>query len=265
MPSSPAWSTTRPRAGTIPVVPAAGDDPRANRLLAALDPGDYRELAPHLRVVRLRCGKALLEAGEEARHVWFPHDCLVSLVSVLGDGRTAETGTIGREGVLGFVSALGDSRPVVHGVVRVTGTASRVERARFNGVFEARPGVRRLCLRYAGALVAQVLQSVACNAYHPVEARLARWLLTFQDRTGGGALPLTHEILAEMLAVQRSTLTPAAQALQEAGLIRYRRGVVEVLDRAGLERASCECYDVVRDQFERLLPAAPRGGRPALL
>ena len=231
---------------------------RTNRLLAALGPEDHAALAPHLRIVRLRRGKAVIEAGEEVPQVWFPHDCVVSLVSILDDGRTAETGTIGREGVLGFVSALGDSRALIHGVVRVAGTASCIERTRFNAVFEARPGVRRLCLRYAGVLVAQVLQSVACNAYHPVEARLARWLLTFQDRTGAGALPLTHEILAEMLAVQRSTLTPAAQALQGAGLIAYRRGIVEIRDRTGLERASCECYAVVRDQLDRLLPE-PRG------
>ncbi len=234
----------------------ASDDPRANRLLAALAPEDLRHLEPHLRAVELRQGEALLEAGEEARHVWFPHDCVVSLVAFLEDGRTAETGTIGREGVVGFVSALGGRRAVVHAIVQIPGTASRVERARFKAAFDARPALRELCLRHAGALIAQVLQSVACNAYHPVEARLARWLLALQDRARRDALHLTHEFLAGMLGVQRSTVTEAVQTLQGVGLIACRRGAVEILDRAGLEATSCECYAVARAQFERLVPGA---------
>ena len=228
--------------------------PRSNRLLAALSPDDYAALAPYLRPARLRRGEALIEPGEAVGHLLFPHDCVVSLVAVLEDGGTAETGTVGREGVLGLVSGLGGRRPIARAVVRVPGTASRIDAARFHAAFEARPGVRRLSLGYAGALVAQMLQTAACNAHHRVEARLARWLLVMHDRVAGSALPLTHEFMAEMLGVQRSTLTPAAAALRDAGLIRYRRGVVEILDRPGLEAAACECYRVVRDQFEQALP-----------
>ena len=237
----------------MPVLP---DDPRANRLLAALAPEDYAALAPHLRPVRLRQGQALLEVGQPARQVWFPGECVVSLVSHLGDGRTAETGTVGREGVVGFVSAMGGERVVVHAVVQVPGTAWCLERGRFRAAFDERPRLREACLRFAGALIAQTLQSVACNAHHPVRGRLARWLLALRDRTGGGALPLTHELLAEMLGVQRTTVTGVMRTLQGEGLIRCHRGEVEVLDPAGLERAACECRALVKEQYERLLPGA---------
>jgi CRP-like cAMP-binding protein len=249
-PSPGTWGAGGPAERTAP----AGH--QANHLLGALEPPDYQELAPHLHVVELDRGASLVKAGEEVAHVWFPHDCVVSLVSLLACGATAETGTIGCEGMVGFVSALGDSLPVVHGVVRIAGTASRMERGRFRAAFEARPAVRRLCLRYAGALIAQVLQSVACNAHHSVEARLARSLLMLQDRVDGGWLPLTHDFLAQMLGANRTSVTLAAQVLQRAGLIAQRRGVIEIRDRAGLEAASCECYAIVRGQFERLLPAA---------
>jgi CRP-like cAMP-binding protein len=234
----------------------ASDDHRANRLLAALDPADYRELAPHLRVEGLPRGSVLQHAGDEISTVWFPHDCVVSLTALLRDGETVETGTIGREDVVGFIAALGDGRAVSRAIVQAPGAASRISCARFREAFDARPGVRNLCLRYYEALIAQLLQSVACNARHPLEGRLCRWLLMMQDRVGRAELRLTHQFLAEMLAVQRSTLTLAARKLQGVGLIRYRRGVVEILDRPGLEEASCECYGLTRSQFERVLPGS---------
>jgi CRP-like cAMP-binding protein len=226
-----------------------------NHLLAGLAAADYQVLTTHLETVELDRGALLIEPDTHFAHVWFPHDCVVSLMSLLGCGAMAETGTIGREGMVGFVSALGDGQPVVHAVVRIAGTASRIERGRFQAAFEASPALRRLCLRYAGALITQILQSVACNAHHSVEARLARWLLTFQDRVDGDTLPLTHDLLAQTLGANRSTVTLAAQELQRAGLIRQRRGTVRVCDRAGLNAAACECYAVVRGKFDRLLRA----------
>jgi CRP-like cAMP-binding protein len=234
----------------------ASDGHRANRLLAALDPADYRELAPHLRVERLPRGAVLQHASEEVTGVWFPHECVVSLTAVLREGETVGTATIGREDVVGLVAALGDRQAVSRAIVQAPGAASWIDRPRFRAVFETRSGVRDLFLRYYEALIVQLLQSVACNARHALEARLCRWLLMMQDRIGGEALHLTHEFLAEMLAVQRSTLTLAARKLQGVGLIRYRRGVVEILDRHGLEEASCECYGLTRSRFEQALPGS---------
>jgi CRP-like cAMP-binding protein len=230
-------------------------DPRANRLLARLDPGAYRGLEPHLQVLELRRDTVLLEAGEEVAHVWFPHDGVLALVTRLEDSATA-TGMIGREGTVDLVSALGDHRAVSRTVVQVAGTFSRIDRARFQAAFEARPAVRRLFLRYNEALVAHLLQSAACNALHAVEARLCRWLLGTQDRVGRTELPLTHGLLAEMLGVNRSTLTLAAQDLQGMGLVEQRRGAVRVRDRLGLEATSCACYGIVRRRFERLVPGS---------
>jgi len=138
--------------------------------------------------------------------------------------------------------------------VHITGSASRIERSRFRTAFEARPALRRLCLLYYEALVAQILQSVACNALHSVEARFCRRMLMLHDRIGRDEIRLTHQALAEMLGVQRSTLTVVAQTLQHEGLIRYQRGLIEILDRAGLEAAACECYAAARGTLERLLP-----------
>jgi CRP-like cAMP-binding protein len=231
-------------------------DHRANRLLAALDPADYRELVPHLRVERLPRGTVIQHVGEEVAGVWFPHGCVVSLTAVLREGNAVETATIGREGVVGFIAALGDRRAVSRAIVQAPGTASWIDRPGFRAVFEARPGVRHLVLRYYEALIAQLPQSVACNARYALEARLCRWLLMMQDRIGEEELRLTHQFLAEMLAVQRSTLTLTARKLQGTGLIRYRRGLVEILDRRGLEQASCECYALTRSQFEHVLPGS---------
>jgi CRP-like cAMP-binding protein len=230
-------------------------DPRANRLLAGLEPGAYRALEPHLEVLELRRGAVLLKAGEEVAQVWFPHDGVLALVTRLEGGATA-TGMVGREGMADMVSALGDHCAVSRTVVQVAGTCSRIDGARFRAAFEARPAVRRLCLRYNEALVAQLSQSVACNALHAVEARLCRWLLGTQDRVGHAELPLTHGLLAEMLGVNRSTLTLAARALQERGVVEQRRGVVGVRDRSGLEAASCACYGIVRRRLDRLLPGS---------
>jgi CRP-like cAMP-binding protein len=233
----------------------ATDAASRNRLLAALEPDDLRYLAPHLERVDLARGTVLLEPRAELQYVWWPEDCIISLLIPTFEGGGAEAATIGREGMVGFIAALGiPPRALARDVVQVPGRALRLPLATLQEAFAASPRIHQVCLCYVAALIAHVLQSVACNALHTVEARLARWLLLFQDRVDGtGTLPITQELLAEMLAVQRTTVTTAARALQQAGLITYKWGSVTVLDRAGLERVSCECYGVIREHHERVL------------
>ncbi len=232
--------------------------PAANRLLASLEPGDHRRLLARAERVRLERGQVLFEAGEELRHAWFPESCVVSLAVAMRDGASSEAATVGREGMVGLMAALSSHRALSRAVVRVPGEASRLPADALRAAFEANPRVRLRCLCYVDALLAQVLQSAACSALHPVEARLSRWLLQLEDRIGDApsGLPLTHDFLAEMLGAHRTTVTLAARALQRAGLIAYRRGQVAVLDRPGLEAAACECYAAIREQYERLLPKA---------
>jgi CRP-like cAMP-binding protein len=232
----------------------ATDAASRNRLLAALEPDDLRYLAPHLERVDLARGTVLLEPRAELQYVWWPEDCIISLLIPTFEGGGAEAATIGREGMVGFIAALGvPPRALARDVVQVPGRALRLPLATLREAFAASPRIHQVCLCYVAALIAHVLQSVACNALHTVEARLARWLLLFQDRVDGtGALPITQELLAEMLGVQRTTVTTAARALQQAGLIAYKWGSVTVLDRAGLEGASCGCYGVIREHHERV-------------
>ncbi|QRM34279.1 Crp/Fnr family transcriptional regulator [Microvirga sp. VF16] len=227
---------------------------RANRLLAALEPDDFAALEPHLHGVSLRQDQVLYEAGDPLRHAYFPHDTVVSLVAVLKDGRSAEMAVYGREGALGLVSAMTAVQSFGRYIVQATGTASQIELERLHEVMRIRPKVRQLVLNFAEAMMARVLQNVACNAVHSVEERCCRWILSMHDRLDRDAVPLTHEFLADMLGVQRSTVSSITRSLQKAGLIRQSRGVITVTDRAGLERASCECYGTVRRSFERLLP-----------
>ena len=227
---------------------------RANRLLAALEAGDLARLEPHLEAVQLAAGTVLYESGQTIRHAYFPHSCVVSLLAVLEDGGSAEVALFGREGVLGYASSLVSREAFGRYVVQVPGSASRVPLARLHEAAEASPRLRDLLQRYTEALLAQTFQSVACNAIHAVEARCCRWTLSTQDRVGQRDLPLTHEFLAEMLGVQRPTVSLVVRALQTAGLSRQGRGVISVSDRAGLEESACECYGAIRRNFERLLP-----------
>jgi CRP-like cAMP-binding protein len=227
---------------------------RANRLLAALEPEDFAYLEPHLETVTLPAGTVLYEAGDTLRHAYFPHDTVVALVAVMQDGSTAEMAVIGREAMVGFISAMVSRQSFGRYVVQASGTASRIDLDRLHEVISRRPPVRQLLLRAAEAVMSRVLQNVACNAIHGVEARCRRWIVSIHDRLDQDAVPLTHEFLAEMLGVQRSTVSTVTRALQEAGLIRQGRGMITVTDRAGLEAGACECYATVRRSFERLLP-----------
>jgi CRP-like cAMP-binding protein len=196
----------------------------------------------------------LYEPGDPIRYTYFPHDTIVSLVDVLEDGRLAEVAMFGREGLFGLLSAFVSREAFGRYVVQVPGTASRISLDYMQQAIQARPSLQRLVLAYNEALLAQAYHTVACNAVHPVEARCCRWLLSTHDRLDQDALPLTHEFLAEMLGVQRSTVSATLRSLQAGGLIEQRRGRIAVTDRKSLEQATCECYRKIRSRFERLLP-----------
>jgi CRP-like cAMP-binding protein len=227
--------------------------PLRNSLLAALAEEDRERLLPHVETVQLARG-VLVGIGEHVSHAYFPAGSVISLSVTMRDGATAETATIGREGMDGFVVALGDRHALIRSVVQIEGEAARLPVPRLEAAFAASPSIRELFLCYVQALMGQAMQLSACNALHAAEARFCRWLLMLRDRVGSDTLALTHEFLAEMLGVQRPTVSLIARNLQEAGLIRYRRGMVEIVDRAGLEATSCECYRIIRANYDRLLP-----------
>ncbi|WP_046865549.1 Crp/Fnr family transcriptional regulator [Microvirga massiliensis] len=227
---------------------------RPNRLLAAMEPQDFARIEPKLDIVDLPRGKVLYESGETIQYAYFPHDMVVSLVAVMEDGASAEMAVFGCEGVFGFITAAISRRSFGRYVVQVPGRASRIAVEPLQAAFDASATLRELFRRYGEALLVQTFQTVACNALHSVEARCCRWILSTHDRVKHDTLPLTHEFLAEMLGVQRSTVSIITRTLQTAGLITQSRGGITVTDRAGLEEAACECYDTVRRTFKHLLP-----------
>lgn len=228
-----------------------------NRLLAALAPHDSGRLIPHLKEVHLDRGRVLVEAGERIDQVYFPLGGLVSLVSLQEDGGSVETGAVGCEGVVAIDCLLGDRISYNRALVQLPGKAQCMPASPFLEVWETSRSFRQMIMAYNHAFATLVFQSVACNISHSAEVRLARWILMCVDRCGDGeTVALTHEYLADMLGVGRPTITVVARTLQAAGLIRYSRGVITVLDRAGLEAASCECYWKVRETFERVLPGS---------
>ena len=228
-----------------------------NRLIAGLPPDERARITPHLELVSLQSAVVLAEPGDVMEFAWFPIDCVLSLVTVMEDGNASEATTIGREGVSGYVVALGDDRAATRINVQMAGTAWRISLPRLREMCETAPVLRRSLLRYVDALLRQSFQLMACNAIHSIETRCSRWILTIQDRVGRDELALTQEFLANMLGVQRPTVSLALRSLQQAGLIGTRRGAVTVLDRRGLERSSCECYWIVRRNIDALLPSGP--------
>jgi CRP-like cAMP-binding protein len=234
-----------------------------NRLLATLPRRVISSLRPHLMPVLLPPDTVLCDADEPLTHVYFIETGLVSLVSAFENGTTAEMATVGREGLVGIDTLLGSERALGRYLVPVPGVALAIETVRFHSALQASPDLRALSENYAQAFLREALQTAACNSVHMVEERCARRLLMSHDRSDDQALTLTQEYLAETLGVCRSTVTLAASGLRRAGLIGYRRGTIRVLDRAGLERVSCECYRVIRSQYERLLPRS--GERPLSL
>ncbi|WP_246498941.1 Crp/Fnr family transcriptional regulator [Microvirga soli] len=226
----------------------------ANRLLFALEQDDLIYLKPHLEMVSLRRGQIICEAGEVLHHAFFPHDAVISLVSVMENGSAAEMAVCGREGVVGLIPASVTRQAFGNYVVQMAGTSSRISMDQLQAAIQARPLIARLMNRFAEAMQARILQSVACNAVHSVEQRLCRLILSTRHRTDQPVLLLTHEVLAERLGVQRSTVTAIMGKLQAAGVIQQVRGGITIADCVKLEQSSCECYRRLRTTFKRLLP-----------
>jgi CRP-like cAMP-binding protein len=229
----------RTKASRIAAVARAGTP---NRLLAALPAREYELLLSGLEPVRLTYGEVLYEPGERMRHVYFPSDCLVSLLTVVEGHRALEVGLVGREGMVGSRLALGIDTSSVRALVQGSGTAVRMTSARFLQEFRRSPALQRALFRFTDALMLQITQTAACNRFHVVEARLARWLLMTRERLPSGEFHLTHGFLADMLGVRRVGVTSAAGALQRQKLIRYQRGNITILDQQGLQAAACSCY-----------------------
>ena len=235
-------------------MPAANPAPAANSLLAALSRKQYLRLLAGLEPVTLAFGEVLYEPGQRIRHIYFPNDSLVSLLTLVDGHLALEVGLVGREGMVGVPVALGVNVSPVRALVQGAGTAMRMESGRFRREFRHSLPLQRELHRYTHALMAQITQTAACNRFHVVEARLARWLLMTRDRVRSDQFRLTQEFLAHMLGVRRVGVTEAAGALQQRKLIRYRRGNISILDQEGLEAASCRCYQTVKD-------AGPGAGR----
>ncbi len=236
---------------------AASEDialPPQNRLLAALDAQDLELAAAKLVPVILEKGALLYDPGDLIDTVYFPDDCVISLMTLMESGAAIESAAIGREGALGLMAAVSPRQSLTRAIVQVPGRARRITAAHLHRAWEQSAQIRDLIDRHNEALFAHAIHSVACNALHSVEARFCRWLLSCDDRIDSSTVALTQEFLADMLGVQRTTVTVVARALQAAGLIRYRRGVVDIMDRAGLEAIACECYRAVRRNYQRLLP-----------
>ena len=225
-----------------------------NRLIDALPGEDRGLIAPHLALVDLPRGRLLYDPGDSIDVVYFPHDGVISLMTLMENGAAIESATIGREGALGLMAAVAPRQSLSRAIVQTPTRAARISASQLHDAWSKSPRIRDLVDRHNEALFGHAIQSVACNALHSVEARFCRWLLTCHDRISTDTVALTQEFLADMLGVQRTTVTAVARALQEKGAIRYRRGIVDIIDRTLLEQLACECYGVIRRTYERLLP-----------
>ncbi len=233
---------------------AAPQSPTQNRLLAALAPAEFERLAPHLEPVELLLGDVLYESGGLLQHVYFPTTAILSLHYVMESGASSEIAGVGNEGVLGISLFMGGNTTPSRAVVQTGGLGYRLKAQVMMEEFRRAGLVQQLMLRYTQALITQVSQTAACNRHHSLVQQLCRWLLLTLDRMPTNELIMTQELVASMLGVRREGVTEAAGKLQEAGLIRYRRGHITVVERSGLESQVCECYAVVRKEFDRLLP-----------
>jgi CRP-like cAMP-binding protein len=228
--------------------------PRENNLLAALPEEDYARLLPQLELVPLPLGKVLYESNSELRHVYFPTTAIVSLLYVMLDGASAEIAVVGNEGIIGVALFMcGETMPN-RAVVQSAGHAYRLKGQLLKQEFNRSGELQHLLLRYTQALLTQMAQTAVCNRHHSLDQQLCRWLLLSLDRLSSNELVMTQELIANMLGVRREGVTESAGNLQSAGLIDYHRGHITVLDRTGLEARTCECYAVVKNEFDRLLP-----------
>ena len=229
-----------------------------NHLLAAIPMAEFDRLSAHLEPMPMALGEVLYESGARAEHVYFPTTCIVSHMYVLRDGASAEIAVVGNEGIVGTAVFMGGDTTTSRAVVRSSGQGYRLRADLLKREFDRGGPVLRLLLRYTQALMTQMTQTAVCNRHHSVEQQLCRTLLLSLDRSSGAALVLTQELIASLLGVRREGVTEAAGNLQRAGLIRYSRGRIDVLDRPGLERSVCECYSCVKGEFDRLLCDVPR-------
>jgi len=225
-----------------------------NRLLLALPSRNLKRLMPDLEHIRCQRAQVLMDADSSLDHIFFPDSGVVSVVAVYADGSVIEMATIGREGCAGVQAILGAKRSSVQLLVQIPGTAAKMSRAAFTLAVQSLPSFRNLMDAYAQAFLEQVMVSVGCNGAHSLKQRLARWLLMMRDRSEGDVLPITQDLLAEMLGVQRPTITNAAREFERAGLVERGRRQVTILDRKGLTKASCECYQLLRARIAFHLP-----------
>jgi CRP-like cAMP-binding protein len=231
--------------------------PHENHLLNALPADVFERMLPNLQSVDMPLGKVIYESGEGLHHVYFPTDCIVSLLYVMENGSPAEIAVIGNEGIVGLALFMGGDTTPNRAVVQSAGHAYRLSSAMVKQEFGLNGPLLRLLLRYTQALITQMSQTAVCNRHHSLDQQLCRWLLLSLDRLSSNNLIMTQELIANMLGVRREGVTVAAGHLQEAGLIAYQRGHITVLDRPGLEKRVCECYQVVKHEFDRLLPYPP--------
>lgn len=236
-------------------IPASPHAPADNQLLAALLRVEYKRLAPHLEWVRLAQNKIIYEAGDIVRHIYFPVSGMISLLSTTEEGQTVEVAMVGREGALGVCVILRVARTPYKVQVQIPANAVRISADVFKREFSQDSQFQDVLLNYAHALLTQVSQSSACNRFHTVEQRLCRWLLMSRNRVKSDTLRLTQESISHMLGSPRTSVTAIAVTLQKAGLIRYSRGRITIIDPARLESASCECYRIVRDEINTFLAA----------
>jgi CRP-like cAMP-binding protein len=229
-----------------------------NHLLDALPRDEFERIAPRLEPVSMKLGDVLYEPGITLRYVYFPTTAIVSLLHVLANGSSAEIAVVGREGVLGISLFMGGETTPSRAVVQSGGQGFRMKAQPLKDEFARFGPLMHLLLRYTQALITQMSQTAVCNRHHSVDQQLCRWLLLSLDRLSSNELAMTQELIANMLGVRREGVTEAAGRLQDAGLIRYRRGRITVVDRHGLEMRSCECYQVVKAEYDRLLPAVAR-------
>jgi CRP-like cAMP-binding protein len=229
--------------------------PLQNKLLAALPDAEWQRWLPKLEAVPLPLGSVLYESGGTLSHVYFPTTAIVSLLYVMESGASAEIAVVGNEGLVGISLFMGGDSTPSRAVVQSAGQGYRLAAAAMQQEFDRAGAAMHLLLRYTQALITQMAQTAVCNRHHSLDQQLCRWLLLSLDRLQGNELKMTQELIANMLGVRREGVTEGATRLQQAGLIRYARGHITVLDRAGLEARTCECYAVVRKEYDRLLPA----------
>jgi CRP-like cAMP-binding protein len=236
---------------------ALSPDPTENHLLAALPDAEWQRWLPHLEHIDMPLGQVLYESGGTLSHVYFPTTAIISLLYVMENGASAEIAVVGNEGIVGISLFMGGDSTSSRAVVQSAGLGLRLKAQIMKDDFNRAGPVLHLPLRYTQALITQMAQTAVCNRYHSLDQQLCRWLLLSLDRLEGNELVMTQELIANMLGVRREGVTEGALKLQQAGLIRYARGHISVLDRDGLEKRSCECYAVVKKEYDRLLPEKP--------